>query len=382
MSGKRIYDENGNLTVNKLIIVGNGFDLALGLETDYKSFLVFYFKDCLKKSLVNNQYIIDGGTRVGAYYNDELFRFIIPRIANNIEYEKLIEKIEDLESVENFFKLPNLGFRVKFNSELFKKIYESWNIGWVDIEGIYFDLLKKSMNKDKTSIDKLNSDLIYLKEKFEEYLTSIEFNETDFEAERNNFIHQFFDSITNKEILAAHKDDFISNGSTYFLNFNYTDALSTLIDSFKFKNHTEYKVNHIHGKLKSDSHPIIFGFGDEMDSDYKKIEELKDNRYLENIKSFKYFKNGNYRSLMRFLDSENYQVCIYGHSCGLSDRVMLNEIFEHENCLSIKIFFYENEVGENDFTDKTMEVSRHFNNNKLMRKKIVDFNSKNKIPQL
>ncbi|MDP3354056.1 MAG: hypothetical protein Q8S44_09990, partial [Flavobacteriaceae bacterium] len=93
---------------------------------------------------------------------------------------------------------------------------------------------------------------------------------------------------------------------------------------------------------------------------------------------------GNYRKLLSFLNSNYYQVCIYGHSCGLSDRVMLNEIFEHENCKSIKIYFYEYEDGSNgnDFSNKNMDISRHFNSNKLMRQKIVEFNPKNKIPQI
>lgn len=123
---------------------------------------------------------------------------------------------------------------------------------------------------------------------------------------------------------------------------------------------------------------MIFGFGDEMDEIYKKIEELNDNRFFEHIKSFQYFKTTKYRELLSFLNSGDYQVCIYGHSCGLSDRVMLNEIFEHENCKSIKIYFY----NENDFTTKTMEISRHFNSNQLMRKKLVNKNNNCLIPQI
>jgi hypothetical protein len=60
---------------------------------------------------------------------------------------------------------------------------------------------------------------------------------------------------------------------------------------------------------------------------------------------------------------------------------MLNEIFEHENCRSIKIYFYKDKEGNNDFTTKTMNISRHFNSNKLMRQKIVEFNPENEIPQ-
>ena len=109
------------------------------------------------------------------------------------------------------------------------------------------------------------------------------------------------------------------------------------------------------------------------------MEEMNDNRFFKYIKSFHYFKNSCYRKLIRFLDSNDFQVCIYGHSCGLSDRVMLNEIFEHNNCKSIKIYFYKD---ENDFINKTMEISRHFNDNQSMRKKITEFNLKNEIPQI
>lgn len=372
-----------DIIVNKLILVGNGLDLALGLKTDYESFIVWYFKDCFLKALKSGDYNLPVGRRVQGHYNDTLFQFIYPLIYRNFNYNEEIEKIEDIKSVQIFLMHPSLSLQHSYNSELFVRIYKSLDIGWVDIEGIYYNLLKESIkSKSTVDIEKLNVELEYLKNKLEEYLISINSNEIDFKKDNHNFVNQFFEPITTEELLNVKSDDFITIQNTYFLNFNYTYALSKLLKSVVFKNKPTYEVNHIHGELESDSYPIIFGFGDEMDGDYKKIEELKDNRYFENIKSFKYLKNGSYRALMRFLDADNYQVCIYGHSCGLSDRIMLNEIFEHENCKSIKIFFYENELGENDFTNKTMEISRHFNSNTLMRKKIVEFSSKNKIPQI
>ena len=116
-----------------------------------------------------------------------------------------------------------------------------------------------------------------------------------------------------------------------------------------------------------------------MDKHYSQIEDLNDNLYLQNIKSFQYFKSPNYRNLLRFLNSNEYQVCIYGQSCRLSDRVLLNEIFEKENSKSIKIYRHHK---EEEYINKTMEMSRHFENNKLMRNKIVNFNSKDIIQQL
>jgi len=375
-----IEDHN---TVNKLILVGNGLDLALGLKTNYTDFLFWYLKSILKESFNsdNNEYNQESFRSKNHLYKNELIS-----IFSRVKYDKsglmaILENFNTLNDVLDFINNRN-QFIIEPNSLLFKAIYERCINNWVDIESIYYELLKGCIGSPNNEILKLNSDFNFLKVELEEYLTTIKFDETHFETEKNYFVHQFFDSINSKEIFDAHESDIISMGSTYFLNFNYTNTLSTLVDNFKFKNRMEYEINHIHGKLESDSHPIIFGFGDEMDDDYKIIEELKDNRFFENIKSFKYMKNGNYRALMRFLNSGNYQVCVYGHSCGLSDRVMLNEIFEHENCKSIKIFFYENEDGDNDFTNKTMEISRHFNSNKLMRKKIVEFNPSNKIPQI
>ena len=52
---------------------------------------------------------------------------------------------------------------------------------------------------------------------------------------------------------------------------------------------------------------------------------------------------------------------------------MLKEIFEHNNCKSIKIFYYKKSEIENDFTEKTYDISRHFTDKGLMRKKIVPF---------
>ena len=66
-----------------------------------------------------------------------------------------------------------------------------------------------------------------------------------------------------------------------------------------------------------------------------------------------------------------------GHSCGLSDRTLLNTIFEHKYCRSIKVYYYQwkdeetNEIKDN-YTEIIQNISRHFNKKKLMREKIVN----------
>jgi len=85
---------------------------------------------------------------------------------------------------------------------------------------------------------------------------------------------------------------------------------------------------HIHGTLDNEA-SIIFGYGDELDEDYKKIERLNDNEYLKNVKSIRYLDISNYKKLLRFINSDMYQIFIFGHSFGISGRTLLNTLFEH-----------------------------------------------------
>jgi hypothetical protein len=102
---------------------------------------------------------------------------------------------------------------------------------------------------------------------------------------------------------------------------------------------------------------------------------LNNNEFFRNIKSFGYFKTENYQRVIRFVDSGKFMVRILGHSCGLSDRILLNTIFEHKNCEKIKIYYYQKSKTENDYFEKTQEISRHFNalGKSKMRKTIAPF---------
>ena len=86
---------------------------------------------------------------------------------------------------------------------------------------------------------------------------------------------------------------------------------------------------------------------------------------------------------MSYIDSAPYIVYIVGHSCGLSDRVLLNEIFEHKNCEKIEIFYYVRKDGNDNFKEITQEISRHFKpqNKNMMRRKVGNKDINNIIPQ-
>ena len=153
------------------------------------------------------------------------------------------------------------------------------------------------------------------------------------------------------------------------VNFNYTRIADLYIPDRQY-NHT-FSVNHIHGSL-SQLQSIIFGYGDEMDKYYKELEELNDNEYLNNVKSIKYLESKKYRELLDFIESAPYQIYIMGHSCGNSDRTLLNTLFEHENCVSIKPFYYVKPDGTDSYRELVQNISRNFKDKQALRDKVVN----------
>lgn len=371
-------------TINKLILVGNGFDLSLGLETKYEDFLFWYFQRFILKSLTSDiRTRTPDGYFVYFFNDDELFTCY-----NDTAYrygpehiDKFKTEYDSYQKLKHFILSNPNKFTYTFKSKLLRSIFEGSVKSWVDIEGAYFKLLKKEL-EGKKGIDQLNKDLVIITALLKEYLSQLDISKTEEKHICEKYVNQFVSSIKAEDIIEKLEGQKIKSDTYYFLNFNYTNTLTNILKHLKLAYFSSYGLNlaepiisHIHGSLGSEQ--IIFGYGDEMDKDYKSIEDLEDNRFFENIKSFKYSKSHEYRNLLRFLNSGDYQVVIYGHSCGLSDRLLLNEIFEHDNCKSIKIYYYD----EAEFVTKTMDISRHFKSNQLMRQKIVEFSEDHQIPQ-
>ena len=342
---------------NKLVIIGNGFDLAHGFKTSYNDFMLWYLNDCIEKTINNFSFkdLLLEGTRQNPKMLPQKLLLIkdFTEIAcrNNI----------------NFFKIS------PFLCRLIDK-HKEYN--WVDIENEYYQSLIRlyviSQNTNTTlslsdlvkQIEELNESFEFLRDKLEDYLKLVQGDEiTKCYINPNGKINLTF----QKYFQDFYKND--ESKTIMFLNFNYTNTIERYIGKGEDLNH---EIIYIHGKLNDSKNPVIFGFGDEIDGYYKKIEEANINDLLNNFKSFWYFKTDNYQSLLRFIDSDIFDVEILGHSCGLSDRVLLNNVFQHENCQSIKIHYHKRETG-NDFFSKTQEISRHFRDKAKMRKVIVDF---------
>jgi len=247
---------------------------------------------------------------------------------------------------------------------------------------LYYDLLVSKLKvrfrevREK-ELQEYNSQFNFLKQKLIEYLSKIEI---DYENHHlNNFMYNLVNKASQPFIDVNTSEINIKN--IKFVSFNYTPILpkslvpflngKSIIPSIEGK----FSISQIHGRLGDDD-SIIFGYGDELDGNYQRIESERSKELFKNIKSIHYLKNKEYTDLRWFLESDWYDVHILGHSCGLSDRTLLNYIFENDYCKSIKIYHHNN-----DFFEKGIEISRCFKDKNDMRKKIQPYNVEDEIPQ-
>jgi hypothetical protein len=406
--------------MNRLVIIGNGFDLAHGLPTSYGHFIDDYWKNV-----------------IGASHDDDFISF------ENIESKFKFDKVENLEELANF--IMQYDEKIKFSeAEVYREYGNDFQNGryprahilnyknnffrlinqkaiqnWVDIENEYYSELKtimksESLNqredewkiKKKEKLTKLNIEFAQVKHLLEKYLKEkvlYKYDFNDYYDQRDEFSKMsdifFPDHIVGEKNIDLFLEEFskvdhedlkrlyrqenheIVKYRIQFLCFNYTPTVKMYFQYLK-NNGIETEINLIHGEINNPTNLINFGFGDEMDEDYKTIENIGDNEYLRNFKSFQYLQTSNYKNLLDFIDSEKYQVYIMGHSCGLSDRTLLNTVFEHDFCRSIKVFSHKKKAGMDNYTEIVQNISRHFNNKKLMREKIVNKTLCQPLPQI
>lgn len=368
--------------MNRLILLGNGFDLAHKMKTGYYDFVFSYLKESFLTARNTKE------------YKDALIS-----ITWDFTYD-LVDPIENIHDIEGFlyfattethtYKPITFGnsgvsrtlteevkkrYKLDILSSFFQHLLKHCcDYNWVDIENEYYQKLKEilqSRNNPKNELANLNNSLGWIIQKLENYLVSQK------PAALNNAYGRIFtEKIKKDEVVTIKLGEDISPENILILNFNYTDTARNYI-----LRSDNIKINNIHGKLNDQDNPLIFGFGDELDESYATIESDKRKGFLKYIKSFGYFKTPNYHHLIRFIESKDFQVYILGHSCGLSDRTMLNMIFEHSNCKSLKIFFHK-VSNEDNYTELTEEISRHFRNKSEMRKKIVSRKQSEEMPQV
>jgi len=350
--------------VNRLIIIGNGFDLAHGLKSSFKDFLNWYLFQVL------NDFFSDKS------YEDELIKI------NSRSSDILLSILNKRNGIKAFeeFKTTARQEDIIWKSEFLHDIMNELNQKtWVDVEKYYFDYLVKKnssnskLNKKGYTINKLNDQFKIMKYKFVDYL-KLEYQNFEFKIDQR-LLDQFIGKIKrNESIYGTLKSD-MTPGVTCLLNFNYTD-LAVRYYERACNDHINIPI---HGELDGDNvikQEPIFGFGDELNEEFIKFENSDDESLFDHIKSIKYLEFDQYRQLDEFINSMPYQILIFGHSCGVSDRTLLNTLFENKNCISIKPFYHHYTLPEGLERDNYLKIAlgiyRHFRSKQSLRSKVVN----------
>jgi hypothetical protein len=359
--------------MKRIILIGNGFDLAHELKTGYSDFINNFWRN--KAETVLKKYINDAMPSVNSTYNIE-FDFVDEditikdiRIIRNFNLSSDIEKkgyeyFLHILSLISGHKKYSLNIHNLFLEEISNKTLQNW----VDIEYEYYlALINCVNNKRKYGIEKLNTDFSQITKFLYVYLLEEQNNRVPL----LNKIKEIFVSIIKPiEVRGSYSNNL--DDSILIMNFNYTNTVDKYLENYFLFCKEGVEQIHIHGQINDINNPIIFGYGDELDEKYRQIENLNDNRYFKNIKSLMYSKTRNYKNFLSFIESGNYEVFILGHSCGISDKTLLNTLFEHQNCSSIKIYYHKREDGIDNFFDVYSNLSRNFNNKPLMRRIVAN----------
>ncbi len=368
--------------MNRIVLIGNGFDLAHRMKTSYKDFVLDYLRTATSNAKKFKQFE-DKLIRVSKYNT-----YTTPEHLNKEINQWGIKDFISLKENPNqpitnltIYNKPQYEFSILIKTDLLDIILnfcDSYN--WVDVENEYYNLLCNFSTKGEIKeINKLNEQFQFIQDLLHTYLTKIE---DDFLSDRNIFFRKqpLFEQITQNLYNNETKLNSESRPeSILFLNFNYTSTIEDYVSEIQ-KSVKSVKVINIHGKLNDRENPIIFGYGDENSTNFETLEKY--NECLEFVKTYRYLRTHNYQKLLEFVDSNNYDVIIMGHSCGLSDRTLLSEIFNNSKCKSIRVLTYNKKgssewnIENSDYIEKTYQIGRIFKNKGDLRRKLLPFDIK------
>lgn len=292
--------------MNRLILIGNGFDLAHGLPTSYQDFINWYWDGRFN-------YLRKVFTPVSKEKLCELTMSVYRTWYSMFEQGPSV--LYDYNGAKLFLELCQRGICRATMTPLFDRIHKSIETkGWVDIENDYYELLKKYVleNAREEQIDSLNTELHDLQELLVVYLKSLEisvkiskggifrkiysvFKTSDIslggqhalkehlksgfkrdETEWRWLFHSYGYDCLFEDRVDGYRQKFEKNPNILnkeeppmelmlpnhimLLNFNYTHTA----DLYRKKDDI-FTVNQIHGDLNNPQ-SIIFGYGDELDN--------------------------------------------------------------------------------------------------------------------
>ena len=341
--------------MEELYILGNGFDLYLGLKTRYSDYFKnrkiseeFFekIKSIFKNSIGSYNY--DARTKVYAVfdYDEILLNMQIVQLYKDIEknlfylYLMFLKKCDlNWNEVES-----NILPFIRDTSKIFKLKMETI-LGNIEKNEMYkYLLIAKVIIKDRKNLNFLDfimEQLNLFEKDFGNYIGSLELK-----GESKNRLINIFRTTCRKKII----------------NFNYSIFLQDLIDRYKDIAFSEIEIArrikpiesivNIHGDFKNPIFGIDSLNSEEQFQNFTKTSRILDNDTIENFELPKPEKLGT--------------INFFGHSLSEADYSYFQSLFDYYDIYSsnIKLNFMYSEYDKNDLTRAKRET--HNNVVKLM----------------
>ena len=342
-----------------ILILGNGFDIAMGRKTKYTNFIEFEQRLFTEPESDLQDFLDSKNIDIDKYKNNLYLRFINENKdtlgENWSNLEIMISQLAD--AIMYFKENSSLLYSNQFNRPL-ARIIEQHKIDWrmsvnyssksyiADTFLSLFDEKGWSFLEREVALDELNNEFIrqldLLIELLEIYLSYLDY--LDFDIQRIEASPTALDAISD-----------LSNSSV--LNFNYTNTSSRLYGT------SEEKTHFIHGRIDLDRtfsriNTMVFGIEDKennVNSDLIPYQKYYQRVVKETGTKFEdFFKPVYEYSSVGIAKSFPKNIIIFGHSVDPLDKEIFQKCFKLVEIVSEQnrmfkyrfIFTYFNELAK------------------------------------
>ena len=147
--------------MNRLILIGNGFDLAHGLKTSFKDFIEDYVINVVKE------------LHSKSWYNDKILHIVLnDKLYKSFQPSDYVGTAKQAATnLRKIFNDPDYTAKYKADPSLFSNLFKKLGeVGWVDVEVEFFRLLILTTKANLANLKKYNDEFEFLKQILIEYL--------------------------------------------------------------------------------------------------------------------------------------------------------------------------------------------------------------------
>ena len=336
----------------KILLIGNGFDLAHGLPTSYKDFLDFckMVRELYTYPIIDNEYnqkkLIDWNT--DKTIKSKLLECYENR--KNCFEDKITTQCKELDELYDCIK-ENVWINYFLERE--KSIGENWIDFESEISNVVqaIETLKGYIERDEDDLkikDTKQQTIIYFLKIAKKSLQDV-FNLKridgfieDISIELDKLIRSleiYICEFVNEIDIIKENDDIKTITPDYVLSFNYSNTYERIYGQSK-----EVTYDYIHGKAdienNVDTCNLVLGIDEYLEDDkndklefiafkkfYQRIYKSTDSTYMKWVEQIKKYPE------------VNHNLFIFGHSLDKTDRDILKLLICNDN-VTTKIYYY------------------------------------------